>query len=111
MSKILTEMPKKAGGQGRKAIYPYAEWLDGQIRQLEPGIDYTAKPQSVVASIRQTAENRGLKLRSRFTHDTTGKVDGIVIQAYEPEVAEPEEVEQPQTIKKSTRRARTKAAA
>lgn len=88
MAKILEEMPKKAGGIGRQAIYPYDEWLDGQIRQLESGNDYNAKPQSVIASLRQTAENRGLKLRSRFVRNETNEVTGIVVQAFTP----PEEV-------------------
>lgn len=123
MAKILTEMPKKTGGLGRKAIYPYDEWLDGQIRQLEPGEDYKAKPQSVVASIRQTAENRNMKLRSRFVLNDAKEIIGIVIQAYVPNGDEEvpaetnghkdEEVpaEQKETVPKSTRRPRRKTTA
>lgn len=113
MAKILQEMPKKAGGAGRQAIYPYDEWLDGQIRQLEPGEDYKAKPQSVVTSLRQTAENRGMKLRSRFVHDSDKTVTGIVIQAFTPEEipaesnGHKEQVET--TIPKSTKRPRKNA--
>ena len=104
--KILAEMPKKAGGQGRKPIYDYDELLDGQIRQLEGGVDFTAKPSSTVASIRQTAEKRGLKLRSRYTND--GK--DIIIQAFEPE---PEVVETPTetVVPKSAKRPRTRVRA
>lgn len=98
MAKILKEMPKKAGGAGRKAIYPYDEWLDGKIRQLEPGIDYTAKPQSLVALIRQTAEARGLKLRSRFVVENK-EITGVVVQAFTSE-------EVATTIPKSSRRPR-----
>lgn len=84
MAKILTEMPKKTGGAGRQAMYPYDEWLDGQIRQLDSDEDYTAKPQSVVASIRGAAEQRNMKLRSRFVHDEQRNVTGIVVQAFTP---------------------------
>lgn len=113
MAKILTEMPKKTGGAGRKALYPYDEWLDGQIRQLEPEEDYKAKPQSVVASIRQTAEARGMKLRSRFVHDEQKNVTSIVVQAFSPSEEEEEipatsngHKEVAETLPKSTRRPR-----
>lgn len=101
MAKILAEMPRKRAGAGRKAIYPYDEWLDGQIRQLEGGKDFTSKPSSVLALIRQTAESRGMRLRTRFAND--GK--DVVIQAYTPE---PEPAPEPpkQTVKKSPRRPR-----
>lgn len=82
MAKILEEMPRKTGGAGRKALYPYDLWLDGQIWQLDNDEDYTAKPQSVVASIRGAAEARGLKLRSRFIMDDHKNVTGIAIQAF-----------------------------
>jgi hypothetical protein len=114
MAKILTEMPKKAGGAGRTPIYPYDEWLDGQIRELEVGEDYKARPQSVVASIRTTAERRGMKLRSRFVHDDNKEVVGIVIQAFEPNDIPAQEnghKEETQTLPKSTRRPRTRSRA
>lgn len=98
MAKILAELPKKASGAGRKPIYPYDEWLDGQIRQLEGGIDFTAKPQSVLASIRQTAKERGMNLRTRYAND--GK--DVIIQAWKDE---------PVVVPKSTRRPKTKAGA
>jgi hypothetical protein len=104
MAKILTEMPKKAGGAGRKAIYPYDEWLDGQIRQLDSGEDYNAKPQSVVASIRTMAEQRGMKLRSRFVHNDAKEVVGIVVQAYTPE----DDTVVETVVPKSNRRPRAK---
>lgn len=118
MAKILTEMPKKAGGIGRKPIYPYDEWLDGQIRQLDVGEDFTAKPQSVVASLRQTAEQRGMKLRSRFVFGDDKVVTGIVIQGYAPEPIEVpaesnghKEKAEETVIEKSPRRPRKKTTA
>lgn len=113
MAKTLTEMPKKTGGAGRKAMYPYDLWLDGQIWQLDNDEDYKAKPQSVVASIRGAAEARGMKLRSRFITDDSKNVTGIAIQAFnaeEDETPVPAESnghkEVAAELPKSTRRAR-----
>lgn len=113
MAKILTEMPKRLGGAGRKPIYPYDEWLDGQIRQLEPDIDYTAKPQSVVSSARATAEKRGMHLRTRYLHNSSREIVGIVIQAFTPDPDPSQIVETvtPETIKKSPRRPKSKQTA
>lgn len=114
MAKILTEMPKKEG-VGRTAIYPYDEWLDGQIRQLEVGEDFTAKPTSVITSVRSQAEKRGMKLRSRFAHDDKGKVNAIIIQAFTPEEVPAEsnghKEETTETVPKSTKRPRAKQSA
>lgn len=105
MAKILEEMPKKQGGTGRKAIYPYDEWLDGKIRQLESEVDFKCKPQSVLTSIRTEAENRGLRLRTRYAND---KKD-VVIQAFTPE-SEDHKVEEvpPTVVQKSNKRPTTK---
>lgn len=118
MAKILTEMPKRAAGAGRKAIYPYDEWLDGQIRELEPGIDYEAKPQSVVMSIRGTATKRGLKLRARFVHNDAKEIVGIVVQSFTPPVEVPaeqnghkDEVAETPVVQKSNRRPKVKQTA
>lgn len=113
MAKVLKEMPRKAGGSGRRAMYPYDLWLDGQIWQLDNDEDYKAKPQSVVASIRGAAEARGLKLRSRFIMDDHKNVTGIAVQAFEPGEDEEEipatsngHKEVAETLPKSTRRPR-----
>jgi hypothetical protein len=110
--KILNELPKK-GNAGRKAIYPYDEWLDGQIRELEVGVDFTAKPISVLASCRGAAEARGMRLRTRYVKDGD-EVTGVVIQAYTPEekTEEPQEEAKEETvISKSNRRPRTRSRA
>jgi len=58
--------------------------LDGQIRQLQAGVDFTSKPATMLTLCRNAAQKRGLRLR-------TSKVeDGIVIQAIKPEEVEQE---------------------
>lgn len=87
MAKILTELPQKRGGVGRKPIYPYDEWLDGQIRLLESGVDFKAKSASVAASIRATAKDRKMTVAIRPMGDDLA----IQARAMEPEVTEQEE--------------------
>lgn len=118
MAKILTEMPKRIGGPGRPSEYPYDEWLDGQIRQLEPGVDFQAKPQSVVQSARTMAEKRGMKLRSRLLTNDQKEVTAVVFQAYTEPVEVPaesnghkDEVVETPVVQKSNRRPRTKQTA
>jgi hypothetical protein len=84
MAKTISELPRKHGGTGRKEAYPYDQWLDGQIWQLEAGSDYQAKSNSMMTNIRQAAVKRGLKVRTRFVDG------GIVVQAFTPEVAKVE---------------------
>lgn len=74
MAKVVKEMPKKAGGIGREPKYPYAEWLDGQIWELESGdtnngADFEGKPQSMRANINNAARKMGLKVESRISQD------------------------------------------
>lgn len=56
--KIIDEYPFRA----RSAAYPWDEWLDGQIRVLEPGKHFTCKPASLVLSAYKAARSRGLKV-------------------------------------------------
>lgn len=78
MAKVITELPKKAGGIGREPKYPYDTWLDGQIWQLDVGDDFEGKPQSMRANINNAAKKKGLKVRSRIVET------GLVIQSYKP---------------------------
>lgn len=82
MAKILKELPAKRGGAGRKAIYPYDEWLDGQIRLLEAGTDFKAKSSSVAASIRAAGKDRGMTVAIRPMGDD------LAIQAHKTEQEE-----------------------
>lgn len=37
MAKVIEELPKRGG---KKAKYPLAQWLDGQVWELTQGVDY-----------------------------------------------------------------------
>lgn len=94
MAKVIQELPRKHGGAGRSEQYPYAEWLDGQIWQLVEGEDYKSKSTSMLTNIRQAAQKRDLKVRTRFVDG------GIVVQAYKPEADEPEQAKPRPTSRK-----------
>jgi len=71
MATILeTPLPKRTGGH-RKAIYPYDEWLDGQVRSIKRGKnppadgDFSATVPSMRSSLSGEATNRGVKLATR----------------------------------------------
>jgi hypothetical protein len=62
------------GGVGKQS-YPWAEWLDGQIRQLKAGTDFQCKPETLVTLARNAAKKAGKVLHSK-------KVEGgVVLQA------------------------------
>lgn len=61
MAQVLQELPKRTG-VGRTEKYPYDEWLDGKIYQLDAGADFEGKVTAFSTSIRQAAGRRNLKV-------------------------------------------------
>lgn len=75
MAKELSEFPQTRG----RAVgqYPYDEWFNGKIWQLENGEDFTAvKTANFRGSLLEVARKRGLKIRTAIVND--GK--SLVIQ-------------------------------
>jgi hypothetical protein len=70
MAEIISEFPGRGG-----TAYPWDEWLDGQVRVLTPGEDFS-NVVSVRASFYAAAKVRGLKGRTRVTRDGS-----LIIQA------------------------------
>lgn len=46
-----------------KSKYDWNEILDGQIRQLEQGVDYDCRTENMVMQIRSAAKRKGVKVR------------------------------------------------
>jgi hypothetical protein len=46
--------------KGKKPLYPWAEWTDGQIRQIKQGEDFHCKAQSMSVQIYNKAREKGL---------------------------------------------------
>lgn len=49
--------------------YPWAEWMDGQARQAERGVDYGISDSSLRSLLHSKAKERGMKVRCRTTTD------------------------------------------
>lgn len=77
MSEILRDYdpPKR----GRKAKYPWAEWLDGRKRRLVQGKDFNASIPSMTLHIRR-------KVRSlNYTVTIHREPNALVVQVTKPE--------------------------
>ena len=46
--------------------YPWEEWLDGNVWQLDRGADYSAKATTIISNARLQARRRGGSVRTRF---------------------------------------------
>ena len=62
----------------RSRSYPWTEWFDGRIHQLEPGTDFDCPPVSLERVIRTSANRRGIKVRVRITEE-----GNVVVQKHE----------------------------
>jgi hypothetical protein len=63
--------------RARSRSYPWDEWFDGRIHQLEPKVDFDGPPTSLERVIRTSANRRGIKVRIRID-------DGnVVVQQHE----------------------------
>lgn len=82
MSKIVDEFP---AGVGRLPVYPYEEWLDGNIHALEQGEDFKVSPEGMRSSLHNYCKGKGIKAKTKIR-------DGIVyVQALPIEDDEPED--------------------
>jgi len=64
---------------GEKAVYPWEEWLDGDIWQLEEGEDFETHPLMMERIIRTRATARGAKVRLRHLPQNGKTPFGIIV--------------------------------
>jgi hypothetical protein len=74
MAEILDRFPTAGGA----AIYPWEEWLDGQIRKLRAGVDFKSKPTTFRSNAQLQASKRGG--RARIRHLASENPEAIVLQ-------------------------------
>ena len=53
-----------------RTVYPWDEWLNGQIWQLKKGVDFETEIVSMYNLIRTTAKRRKLLIRIQTTSDS-----------------------------------------
>lgn len=67
MAKVISdtefqERTKHPGGPGRKALYPWETWFDGKNYELELGVDFKCKTESMVTQVYSAATTAGLEV-------------------------------------------------
>ena len=78
--KILDEFPDPK----RRGKYPWDEWLDGKVRLLRKGDQYTTSTDTMRAVASNAAKKAGKRLRTKVTKDDDG-CEALIIQALDPE--------------------------
>lgn len=63
----------------RAQQYPWDEWLDGNVWQLDRGTDYRAKASTIIANARLQAKRRGGILRTRLLEEGSAS-ESVVVQ-------------------------------
>ena len=76
MAEILDRMPTWVR-QGRREVYPYDEWFDGQVRMLTRGVDFVQDRRGMASRIRSAAKARGF-LVSIGHREMPNGAEGIV---------------------------------
>lgn len=64
MARVLDEIPAWAfrRGPGRRELYPYDEWLDGQVHELTSGEDFMVNIRTMRSYIKAAAKRRGCEV-------------------------------------------------
>lgn len=68
MAKVLESFEFKRAG--REAKYPWKEWLDGRVWQIERGEDFGPTAERMRIMVSRTAERFGVKVRTSVSGDT-----------------------------------------
>ena len=74
MAKILAELPGRR--RGRRPLYPWDEWLDGQARRLEHGADFTSSAGTLRTAVHKAAARRDM------TAQTVIDGSDLLVQAF-----------------------------
>lgn len=68
--KVLKTFPGTTCVRKRgSSIYPLDEWLDGRVRQISPGVDFTCSRRSMQLMLYKWAHERQKTVTTRFMED------------------------------------------
>jgi hypothetical protein len=76
MARKLSEFPKPV----RRAKYPWDQWLDGSVWELQAGEDYDTTTASMRASASRAAKELGRDIKTQIVRGEDGS-ESLIIQA------------------------------
>jgi hypothetical protein len=65
MARVLDRLPTRVSSTARN--YPWDQWFDGQVWELEHGVDFVIGPKSFQNIVYEAARRRGLVVATRTT--------------------------------------------
>lgn len=69
--------------RGRRAMYPWEQWMDGSAWRIRRGEDFQVSAESMAQHIRNRARDRGMSAHARLTDDG----DGVDFQVFKEQAA------------------------
>lgn len=72
MGKVLKEFPQEMLSQGPYPKYPWDEWTDGRIWEIEKGVDFTIPIVHMQQNI--TRKARAMKMKATTRSDKSKKI-------------------------------------
>lgn len=85
MAKVLKDFNfGSAGKRGRPALYPWGEWLDGQVRRIEPGKDFGCTAATMLTQIYNKSKALDGKAHVHVEKKDDGEAKAIVFKFYRP---------------------------
>lgn len=69
MAKELDAFPQTRGRIRGESKYPYDQWFNGKVWQLDAGEDFDVKMSSFRSTIIAAAKDRGVKVRTAAVND------------------------------------------
>jgi hypothetical protein len=61
-------------------LYPWEQWLNGDVWELFPEDDFTSKTRTIIAAARIRAKKMGGTVRTRLLQEETSGRESVVIQ-------------------------------
>src|SRR6201999_1284584 len=89
MAKRLCEFPGGGGPASRR--YPWAEWADGSVWQIERGVDFDTTTENMRVNLHMKADGLTKKVRTSKVTTDSGR-EGLVFQFSDPEESEVREL-------------------
>lgn len=81
MATKLESFPQQYQGRGRKQLYDWKRWLDGEIWELKEGEDFKTSMSSFRTQAHNAARMRQMKVRVHVNRES----ETLILQGYKDE--------------------------